>query len=150
MPLIIDTNSLEFAESVEEILEQCILTVKYMLTQSEIEQIQNIDDSDNFINDYIQFFLVSSTKSCIEYSKPEDSLTYVATNYPAIVELSVLYLRDSLTSRSISENGNGSIKSISSSGRSVTFMSAYEIGASGIPESIKSRLPKPKAKVRVW
>ena len=149
MPLIIDTNSLEFMETVEEILEQCIPTVKYMLTQSEIEQIQNIDDSDNFINDYIQFFLVSSTKSCIEYSKPEDSLTYVATNYPAIVELSVLYLRDSLTSRSISDNGNGSIKSISSSGRSVTFMSAYEIG-SGIPESIKSRLPKPKAKVRVW
>ena len=150
MPLIIDTDSLEFMESVEEILEQCVPTVQYMLTQSEIEQVKQMDTDSSFLNDYIQFFLVSSTKACIEYSKPEDSFTYVAINYPAIVELAVLFLRDSLTSRSLSENGNGSIKSISSNGRSVTFMGALEVGASGIPESIKSRLPKPKAKVRVW
>ena len=60
MSLIIDTDSLEFAESVEEILEECILTVKYMLTQAEIEQIKKINEDVNFINDYIQFFLICS------------------------------------------------------------------------------------------
>ena len=45
---------------------------------------------------------------------------------------------------------NGAIKSISSAGRSVTFMSFDELNEIGIPQSILARLPKPKITVKVW
>ncbi len=45
---------------------------------------------------------------------------------------------------------NGAIKSISSAGRSVTFMSFDDLNEIGIPQSILARLPKPKVTVKVW
>ena len=42
------------------------------------------------------------------------------------------------------------IKSISSAGRSVTFMDFDELNKIGIPQTIKDRLPKPKVIVKVW
>jgi len=45
---------------------------------------------------------------------------------------------------------NGAIKSISSAGRSVTFMDFDELNKIGIPQTIKDRLPKPKVTVKVW
>lgn len=51
----------------------------------------------------------------------------------------------------IANNQNQGIKSISSNGRSVTFMSFDELNNIGIPQYIKDMLPLPqKAKVRVW
>lgn len=51
----------------------------------------------------------------------------------------------------ISSNQNQGIKSISSNGRSVTFMDAMEVASQvGIPDYIKTMLPKPKTRVKVW
>lgn len=51
----------------------------------------------------------------------------------------------------IASNQNVGIKSISSNGRSVTFMSFDELNNIGIPQYIKDMLPLPqKSKVRVW
>jgi hypothetical protein len=51
----------------------------------------------------------------------------------------------------ISSNDSGTIKSISSNGRSVTFMSSQDIAQEiGIPDYIKEMLPKPKGNVKVW
>lgn len=159
--LVIDEMDLEMCANVQEVLELCIPTVQYMLTQSELEQIKSIIVGDTpeaisnrktIINDYIYFYLVQSVKACTKYSNingTDDTFTYVAVNHPAIIELTIIYLRESLTSRSLSDNGNSSIKSISSNGRSVQFMNTSEVGIGGIPQSIKDRLPKPK-RVRVW
>ena len=159
--LVIDEMDLEMCANVQEVLELCIPTVQYMLTQSELEQIKSIIVGDTpeaisnrktIINDYIYFYLVQSVKACTKYSNingTDDTFTYVAVNHPAIIELSIIYLRESLTSRSLSDNGNSSIKSISSNGRSVQFMNTSEVGIGGIPQSIQDRLPQPK-RVRVW
>lgn len=159
--LVIDEMDLEMCANVQEVLELCIPTVQYMLTQSELEQIKSIIVGDTpeaisnrktIINDYIYFYLVQSVKACTKYSNingTDDTFTYVAVNHPAIIELTIIYLRESLTSRSLSDNGNSSIKSISSNGRSVQFMNTSEVGIGGIPQSIQDRLPKPK-RVRVW
>ena len=51
----------------------------------------------------------------------------------------------------IASNQNVGIKSISSNGRSVTFMDFDELNNIGIPQYIKDMLPLPqKSKVRVW
>lgn len=158
--LVIDEMDLEMCMTVEEILELCIPTAQYILTQQEVEQIKGIivgntpeaiSNRKTIVDDYIYFYLVQSVKACAKYSNVngDDTFSYVAVNHPAIIELAIIYLRESLTSRSLSENGNGSIKAISSNGRSVTFMSTSEIGIGGIPQSIKDRLPKPR-RVRVW
>ena len=159
--LVIDEMDLEMCANVQEVLELCIPTVQYMLTQSELEQIKSIIVGDTpeaisnrktIINDYIYFYLVQSVKACTKYSNingTDDTFTYVAVNHPAIIELTIIYLRESLTSRSLSDNGNSSIKSISSNGRSVQFMNTSVVGIGGIPQSIQDRLPKPK-RVRVW
>ena len=159
--LVIDEMDLEMCANVQEVLELCIPTVQYMLTQSELEQIKSIIVGDTpeaisnrktIINDYIYFYLVQSVKACTKYSNingTDDTFTYVAVNHPAIIELTIIYLRESLTSRSLSDNGNSSIKSISSNGRSVQFMNTSEVGIGGIPQSIQDSLPKPK-RVRVW
>ena len=159
--LVIDEMDLEMCANVQEVLELCIPTVQYMLTQSELEQIKSIIVGDTpeaisnrktIINDYIYFYLVQSVKACTKYSNingTDDTFTYVAVNHPAIIELTIIYLRESLTSRSLSDKGNSSIKSISSNGRSVQFMNTSEVGIGGIPQSIQDRLPKPK-RVRVW
>ena len=51
----------------------------------------------------------------------------------------------------IASDQNVGIKSISSNGRSVTFMDFNELNNIGIPQYIKDMLPLPqKSKVRVW
>ena len=160
--LVIDEMDLEMCANVQEILNLCVPTVQYILTQQEVEQIKSIIVGDTpeaianrktIVDDYIYFYLVQSVKACTKYSNingTDDTFSYVAVNHPVIIELAIIYLRESLTSRSLSENGNSSIRSISSNSRSVTFMSTSEIGIGGIPQSIQDRLPKPKSKVRVW
>ena len=51
----------------------------------------------------------------------------------------------------VASTQNSGIKSISSNGRSVSFMDAMELANQvSIPQYIKDMLPKPKSKVRVW
>lgn len=51
----------------------------------------------------------------------------------------------------IASDTNTGIKSISSNGRSVTFMDSMEVAnMCGIPQYIKDLLPKVKSKVKVW
>ena len=51
----------------------------------------------------------------------------------------------------VASTQNSGIESISSNGRSVSFMSAQQVASQvGIPQYIKDMLPKPKSKVRVW
>ena len=69
--------------------------------------------------------------------------------YPnEVVELACYYINKATMSQGSVENG--AIKSISSAGRSVTFMSFDELNEIGIPQSILARLPKPKVTVKVW
>ena len=69
--------------------------------------------------------------------------------YPnEVVELACYYINKATMSQGSVENG--AIKSISSAGRSVTFMSFDELNEIGIPQSILTRLPKPKVTVKVW
>lgn len=51
----------------------------------------------------------------------------------------------------VASTQNSGIESISSNGRSVSFMSAQQVASQvGIPDYIKAMLPRPKAKVRMW
>lgn len=51
----------------------------------------------------------------------------------------------------IASDTNTGIKSISSNGRSVTFMDSTEVASMyGIPTYIKDMLPKVKSRVKVW
>ena len=51
----------------------------------------------------------------------------------------------------VASTQNSGILSISSNGRSVTFMDAMEVASQvAIPDYIRAMLPKPKIKVRVW
>lgn len=154
--MLINTRNLSMHNTVEDVIEQMLPIIKQLLTPSEREQIKVTDPTittDEVVNRYIKFYAVQAVKACLNYSGivgSDASFDYVAINYPPICDLTVVYIRESLTSRSLTENGNGSIKSISSSGRSVTFMGLSEVGGKGIPQSILDRLPKPKAKVKVW
>lgn len=56
-----------------------------------------------------------------------------------------------LHSTVVANNQNQGIKSISSNGRSVSFMEASEVANMyGVPQYIKDMLPKPKSRVKVW
>lgn len=56
-----------------------------------------------------------------------------------------------LHSTTIANNQNQGIKSISSNGRSVSFMEANEVANMyAVPQYIKDMLPKPKSRVKVW
>lgn len=51
----------------------------------------------------------------------------------------------------VASTQNSGIKSISSNGRSVSFMDAMELANQvSIPQYIKDMLPKPKSRVKVW
>ena len=51
----------------------------------------------------------------------------------------------------VASTQNSGIESISSNGRSVSFASAEAIASQvGIPDYIKTMLPKPKSRVKVW
>lgn len=95
----------------------------------------------------IEFYLTNSTTAIKSYLN--DYTINVSELYPnEVVELTCYYLNKATMSQGSVENG--AIKSISSAGRSVTFMSFDELNEIGIPQSILARLPKPKITVKVW
>ena len=74
----------------------------------------------------------------------------VAHYYEEQCVLLAAYLYN-LHSTVVANNQNQGIKSISSNGRSVTFMSLDELNNIGIPQYIKDMLPLPQqSKVKVW
>ena len=150
-----------FFDTTEQLLEEMSNNIiNHLLTRNETELISTFyhqhrieaSEISSTLDQFVLFYTTQSAKACLRYSRvqsdDEEIFMYVASNYEAIMDYAVMLIRESLVSRSLTENANGSIKSISSNGRSVTFMSNNEIGATGIPQTIKDRLPKPKA--RVW
>lgn len=98
-------------------------------------------------DDMIKYYIANATNSIKSYLN--DYTLEVSKLYPnEVVELTCYYINKATMSQSSVENG--AIKSISSAGRSVTFMSFDELNNVGIPETILARLPKPKTKVKVW
>ena len=108
-----------------------------------IKKLTNTKADDEVIN-----FYIANAKQAIK-SYLNDNKIDVATLYRnEVVELSCYYINKATMSQSSVENG--AIKSISSAGRSVTFMDFDELNKIGIPQTIKDRLPKPKVTVKVW
>lgn len=111
-----------------------------------IELVKKLSNT-TMADDVIKFYITNSITAIKSYLN--DYQLEVSKLYPnEVVELTCYYLNKATMSQSSVENG--AIKSISSAGRSVTFMSFDELNGTGIPESILVRLPKPKAKVKVW
>ena len=150
-----------FFDTTEQLLEEMSNNIiNHSLTRDETELIETFyhrhrieaSEINAVLDEYVLFYVQSASKACLRYSRvksdDEEIFMYVASNYEAIMDYAVMLIRESLVARSLTENANGSIKSISSNGRSVTFMSNNEIGATGIPKTITDKLPKPKA--RVW
>ena len=148
-----------FFDTTEQLLEEMSNNIiNHLLTRNETELIETFyhrhrveaSEINAVLDEYVLFYVNQSAKACLKYSRvqsdDEEIFTYVCQNYEAIMELSLILIRESLVARSLTENN--SIKSISSNGRSVVFMSTSEIGATGIPKKIKDKLPTPKA--RVW
>lgn len=164
MSIIIPSTDFELFETVEQLLQQMAENVTdHLLTRDEEDLIEtfyrrhtkiNADEISAVLDEYVRFYTDMSAKSCLHYSnvKSDDNeiFYYIAQNYEAIMDYAVILIRQSLLARSLTQNGNSSIKSISSNGRSVSFMSANEINSEGLPQSIKDRLPKPRRVVRVW
>lgn len=182
--MLIDIAELESCSSIEEILELCVEPMKKLLTYEEQDEVKAIVREDDIemikelggmgdkahtkaqttmLNNYLLYYLTVSAKTCICHVYPSDNYTeddaffLVGSYYLTVIEFSLLLVRQSLLNKSLSANGNSSIKSISSNGRSVTFMSGAEaIEQAQLPVALQQRLPKPKpedkakAKIRVW
>ena len=102
---------------------------------------QDVEVDTDLINLYIQ-----CSKQAIQ-NYINDETVNVEETYPnEIVELVVFYINKSRMLESMYSNGN--VKSVSSAGRSVTFMTMEEL-CDSIPDYIKARL-KRKVKVKVW
>ena len=159
--MLIDTMDIEFCSTLEEVLECCLTPLKKLLTASEKEEIKSLASNDKelktMLDDYLLYHLTASAKACLLYVYPrgyddyDDAFSLVGNYYQVVIQYALLLIREALLNNSLSSNGNGSIKSISSNGRSVTFMSVGEVQVE-LPQSLKDRLPLPqcKAKVRVW
>ena len=160
--MIIDEMDLEFCSTIEEVLQLCLNPLKKLLTNGEQEEIKSLASNDKelktMLDDYLTYFLTISAKACILHVFPrsytyDEAFLLVANYYVVVIEYATILVRQSLLSNSLAQNGNSSIKSISSNGRSVTFMTSSEVSEqSELPQSLKDRLPLPqgKAKVRVW
>ena len=108
-----------------------------------IKKLTNTKADDEVVN----FYIANSEQAIKSYLN--DYTINVSELYPnEVVELTCYYLNKATMSQGSVENG--AVKSISSAGRSVTFMSFDELNEIGIPESILARLPKPKITVKVW
>ncbi len=108
-----------------------------------IKKLSNTQADDEVID-----FYIANAKQAIK-SYLNDNKIDVATLYRnEVVELSCYYINKATMSQGSVENG--AIKSISSAGRSVTFMDFDELNKIGIPQTIKDRLPKPKVMVKAW
>ena len=176
--MLIDIAELESCGSIEEILELCVEPMKKLLTYAEQDEVKAIVREDDIelikelggtgdkayskaqttmLNNYLSYYLTVSAKTCITHVYPSDNYTeddaffLVGSYYLVVIEFALQLTRQSLLNKSLSANGNGTIKAISSNGRNVTFMSVLEsVSQSELPLAIKQRLPRPKAKVRVW
>ena len=159
--MLIDETDLQFCSTILEILELCVDVVKKQLTEQELKDIltmaNNEQEQKTIVSDVILYHLSLSAQSCLLYVFPkgnyteDEGFTLVASYYLAVCEYALQLIRTAMLSRSLSSNGNGSIKAISSNGRSVTFMTSAEVSEqSELPQSIKDKLPKPKKLVRVW
>ena len=149
--MILEEMDLEMCSTITEILELCVDVVKKQLTDGELKDIKDMGD------DYILYHLILSAKACLVYVFPhgyteDEGFMLVGSYYIVVCEYALQLIRTSLLSRSLSSNGNGSIKAISSNGRSVTFATSLDmLEQSQLPQSIKDKLPRPKTqKVRVW
>lgn len=108
-----------------------------------IKKLTNTKVDDEVIN----FYIANSEQAIKSYLN--DYTINASELYPnEVVELTCYYINKAQMSQGSVENG--AIKSISSAGRSVTFMSFDELNEIGIPQSILARLPKPKVTVKVW
>lgn len=95
----------------------------------------------------IQFYMTNAINAIKTYTN-DPNIDVKTTYHNEVVELACYYINKATMSQTSTENGN--VKSLSSGGRSVTFMSYDELQAIGIPQSILARLPKPKSTVKVW
>ena len=108
-----------------------------------VKKLTNTKADDEVVN----FYIANSEQAIKSYLN--DYTINVSELYPnEVVELTCYYLNKATMSQGSVENG--AVKSISSAGRSVTFMSFDELNEIGIPQSILARLPKPKITVKVW
>ena len=108
-----------------------------------IKKLSNTQVDDEVIN-----FYIANAKQAIKSYLNDNKIDVAALYRNEVVELSCYYINKATMSQSSVENG--AIKSISSAGRSVTFMDFDELNKIGIPQTIKDRLPKPKVTVKVW
>ncbi len=95
----------------------------------------------------VRFYITNATNAIKTYLNDPQIDIYESYNNE-VVELTCYYINKASLSQGTVENG--AIKSISSAGRSVTFMDFEELNKIGIPQTIKDRLPKPKVTVKVW
>ena len=108
-----------------------------------IKKLTNTKVDDEVIN-----FYIANSEQAIKSYLNDYTINVSELYYNEVVELTCYYLNKATMSQGSVENG--AIKSISSAGRSVTFMSFDELNEIGIPKSILARLPKPKVTVKVW
>ena len=108
-----------------------------------IKKLSNTKAKDEVID-----FYIANAKQAIKSYLNDVKINVSELYYNEVVELTCYYINKATMSQGSVENG--AIKSISSAGRSVTFMSFDELNEIGIPQSIKDRLPKPKVTVKVW
>lgn len=175
--MLIDAMDLESCTEIEEVLELCVEPMKRLLTYAEQDEIKSIVREDNLemikelggtgenaftkaqsamLDNFLIYHLMASAKTCVMHVYPtgnyteDDGLEILCRFYLVVIEFALQLVRQSLLNKSLSANGNGTIKAISSNGRSVSFMSGLEaVEQSQLPQALKERLPKPK-RVRVW
>ena len=107
-----------------------------------IKKLSNTKADDEVIN-----FYIANAKKAIQSYLNDYTVDVEKLYYNEVVELTCFYLNKATMSQGAVENG--AIKSISSAGRSVTFMDFDTLNNVGIPESILARL-KRKTIVKVW
>lgn len=175
--MLIDAMDLESCTTIDEILELCVEPMKRLMTYAEQDEIKSIVREDDkelieelggkqedaftkaqsaMLDNFLSYHLMASAKACVMHVYPtgnyteDDGFEILYRFYLVVIEFALQLVRQSLLNKSLSANGNGTIKSISSNGRSVTFMSGVEaIEQAQLPVALQQRLPKPK-RVRVW
>lgn len=100
------------------------------------------------LDDVVINFYITNSEQAIKSYLNDHKINVSELYYNEVVELTCYYINKATMSQGTVENG--AIKSISSAGRSVTFMDFDELNSIGIPQTIKARLPKPKVTLKVW
>ena len=163
MALILDEMSMLRWITVDDAMRDLVSVAKVLMTENEQTKMQNITE----VDELILYSLYQSLDACLYYSfgripRHEDEIIrYIALYYGAIVENSVLLVRQTVQSYQANISGTSSsvntnaIKSITQDGRSITFRDDVQVedsssssGSMDLPTSIKMRLPKQRA--RMW